>query len=236
MRIFNKILVSAFLMFVCISPMAFASTNVKGNNLVKNEISTNEIAEDINWKKEEVEEKDTGDLVFNIDLNEIDEKKDYSESLNSILPGSKGKIIINIKNSTKGYVINNLEFYEEKNKPENLFFQYNGNEYNSLNALNNDLKNDARIEKGKVRKIQINYVWKYETGKSRKQIANSDIIDTGDNGKVYIFKFRTRAEGTNYKKLPRTGSENNLKIYINLILIAGLISLDLITKESKENE
>ena len=191
---------------------------------------------------------DTDDLIFNIDLNENNVEDVYVKKVYGLSPGARGKIIVNIRNLTENYLIEGLNFFEEENKPTNLYFIYNNKKYNNLAEINMDLKNDSRIEAGKQSRIEIEYIWKFETGNTADEIADSDKIDVIDSGKTYNFKFRLQCEVIPSSmidkiikkksspfatgKLPRTGTELNK----NIIYILGLILFAVLILVRKENK
>ena len=104
---------------------------------------------------------------------------------NTIAPGTKGSfdIVLDATNADVGidYVIKLSNF---TNKPNNLYFKYDGNKINNLDRAveGTILLNDAR-----TKTITIDWEWDYETGTSADEIKTNDDVDTADAGKNCTF-------------------------------------------------
>ena len=98
---------------------------------------------------------------------------------NKIAPGTSGKfdIILDATGSDVG-VNYQVRFLNESEKPQNLIFVYDNNEYSTIQDLEQNLTGtiDAN-EENKTRTITIEWKWKYETGSTEEEINQNDIID-----------------------------------------------------------
>lgn len=118
---------------------------------------------------------------------------------NKIAPGTTGSfnIIVDATDSDVG-IDYNITFTEEENKPENLKFFYNGQEYNSIKDIEEDLSGtiDSNDEKGKSRTLNIKWEWLYETGNTEEEIKANDLIDTKDGTNIENYTFNVIVTGT----------------------------------------
>lgn len=117
---------------------------------------------------------------------------------NKIAPGTKGSfnIVIDASDSDVG-IQYKIEFENESNKPNNLKFKYNENEYNSITELENDLIGTINAnEENKIRTLTINWEWKYETGSNQEEISQNDIIDTNNGREISNYTFDVNVQGT----------------------------------------
>lgn len=118
---------------------------------------------------------------------------------NKIAPGTTGSFNIIVDATDSDVGINyNITFTEEKNKPENLKFFYNGQEYNSIKDIEEDLSGtiDANDENGKSRTLNIKWEWLYETGDTEEEIEANDLIDTKDGTNIENYTFDVIVTGT----------------------------------------
>ncbi len=117
---------------------------------------------------------------------------------NKIAPGTSGKFDIIIDATGSDVGINyQVDFRNEKNKPTNLKFSYNGTEYNSITQLTQVLSgtiNSNEQEKRKVFPIQWN--WKYQTGSTPEEITANDKVDTQDAKNISNYEFDIIVSGT----------------------------------------
>lgn len=113
-----------------------------------------------------------------------------SELINGkIAPGTRGSFSIDIDGTgTEVGIDYQVLFQNEENKPQNLVFNYNGTEYNSLTELHSILGNISANEQDKTREITIDWIWEYETG-SDEEIEANDEKDTLDGIQIgeYVF-------------------------------------------------
>ncbi len=118
---------------------------------------------------------------------------------NKIAPGTTGSfnIIVDATDSEVG-INYNITFTEEENKPSNLKFFYNEQEYSSIKDLEEDLSGtiDANDEKGKSRTLNIKWEWLYETGETEEEIKANDLIDTKDGTNIENYTFDVIVTGT----------------------------------------
>lgn len=111
-------------------------------------------------------------------LDTIDKKTLVKEK---IAPGTKGHFeIVLISNRDINYKI----IFENLNeKPQNLVFSIKGSdrEYNNLNELQQELI--GNLEKNKVKRIDVNWRWKYENNLA------DNLQDTKDGINLDMYKF-----------------------------------------------
>lgn len=157
-------------------------TQIRGNGIA--EVATWNFK--VNGQKEEVQEIKLASTYNN-------------ESLvnNKIAPGTNGSFNIIVDTTGSEVGINyNIKFTEESNKPHNLKFIYNENEYNSIKELEKDLSGTIlATDEEKTRTINIKWKWDYETGKSEEEIAQNDIIDTKDANNITNYTFQVLVTG-----------------------------------------
>lgn len=107
-----------------------------------------------------------------------------------IAPGSSGAIIIIFDGTGSEVDLDyNLKFYNEQNKPTNLYFTYRGEKYSSLSEIENitgSFKYNASVKQSR---IAILWNWGYETGSSKEEKNKNDIIDTEDASKITKYTF-----------------------------------------------
>ena len=111
-------------------------------------------------------------------MDTIDKKTLVKEK---IAPGTKGHFeIVLISNRDINYKI----IFENLNeKPQNLIFSIKGSdrEYNNLNELQQELI--GNLEKNKVKRIDVNWRWKYENNLA------DNLQDTKDGINLDMYKF-----------------------------------------------
>ena len=83
----------------------------------------------------------------------------------------------------------------EKNKPTNVKFKYNGTEYKSLSELNDIIKGDISVSKNQIRLIYIDWSWPYETG-TGTVMTNADKTDTQEGLNPLDYTFDIVVKGT----------------------------------------
>lgn len=114
-----------------------------------------------------------------------------------IAPGTEGQfsLLLDATESEVG-VHYEIEFNNEKNKPQNLEFIYNEQTYNSLTELSKQIiGNILANEENKVKEITIGWRWKYETGTEDK-IEENDEIDTQNGIDALNYTFNVIVTGT----------------------------------------
>ena len=116
---------------------------------------------------------------------------------NKIAPGTSGKfdIILDATGSDVG-VNYQVKFLNESEKPQNLIFVYDNNEYSTIQDLEQNLTGtiDAN-EENKKRTITIEWKWKYETGSTEEEINQNDIIDTETAKQIRNYTFDVNVIG-----------------------------------------
>lgn len=116
---------------------------------------------------------------------------------NKIAPGTSGKfdIILDATGSDVG-VNYQVKFLNESDKPQNLVFVYDNNEYSTIQDLEQNLTGtiDAN-EENKTRTITIEWKWKYETGSTEEEINQNDIIDTETAKQIRNYTFDVNVIG-----------------------------------------
>lgn len=117
---------------------------------------------------------------------------------NKIAPGTSGSFNIIVDASGSEVGINyNIEFTEEENKPQNLKFVYEGVEYDSIENLENNLSGTINAnDEEKVKTLNIQWKWDYETGKTDEEIKQNDIVDTKDAQSIENYTFNVIVTGT----------------------------------------
>jgi len=114
-----------------------------------------------------------------------------------IAPGTEGTfdIILNAKGSEVA-IDYNVEFMNEQNKPANLKFRYNDQEFNTLQDLAEVLTGRINAEESnKIKFLTITWFWAYETG-TNEEIADNDIADTNDGNNALDYTFDVIVTGT----------------------------------------
>lgn len=151
----------------------------------------------------------TADIAsWSFKVNEKDEKM-QTISLNStinnntlvnnkIAPGTEGNFQIKIDATGAEVGIDyKIIFENEKNKPTNLIFEYENKKYNSIVELQKDLIGTINAdEKEKIKTLNINWKWPYETGKNQNEINQNDVIDTNEAKNISNYTFDVIITGT----------------------------------------
>lgn len=111
-------------------------------------------------------------------------------------PGKYGGFGIQIDASDSDVDVEyTLSFANEKNKPDNLEFVFNGVTYNSINDIKytGTIKSDQKV---KSQYLSVMWRWAYETGQTKEEIANNDAIDTEYANSNTEYTFDIIATGT----------------------------------------
>lgn len=139
---------------------------------------------------------DGNKYVFDINYGNTNYKSvnlsSNSEDTKYIFPGSSGFFYIKIstKNGNKDMSYS-MQIKDEKNKPQFLKFEFDGNTYDSMEELSKHIK--GTMKKGTTKLLKINWFWNYEND-------NGDYIDTNngeilDNYKVFMRIIGNAKEG-----------------------------------------
>ncbi len=117
---------------------------------------------------------------------------------NKIAPGTSGSFNILVDATGSEVGINyNITFTEEENKPQNLKFEYNDTEYNSIKDLEDDLSGTINAnDEDKTRTLNVKWKWDYETGSDPEEISSNDLIDTEDAKRIQNYTFDVVVTGT----------------------------------------
>ena len=117
---------------------------------------------------------------------------------NKIAPGTSGSFNIIIDGTDSDVGIDyKIKFLNERGKPNNLKFKYQNTEFNSINELQENLSGRINAnDENKIRTLNIEWEWKYETGDNEQDIANNDKIDTEDAKDISQYTFNVIVSGT----------------------------------------
>lgn len=141
-------------------------------------------AEVAKWGFEIVKE---GEQIKTIDLASTVNKETLVNG--KIAPGTSGAIKIALDGLNSEVDLDyKIEFVNEKNKPNNLIFGYQGKGYSRLSDLviDGDIK---YYEENRKDEIMITWSWNYETGKTPEEIVANDRIDTADANTIEQYTF-----------------------------------------------
>lgn len=117
---------------------------------------------------------------------------------NKIAPGTSGTfdIVVDATGSDVG-VNYKVQFLNESQKPQNLKFIYEDEEYSTIQELQENLTGTINAnDEEKTRTITINWEWAYQTGSNQTEINNNDIIDTEDAKNISNYTFDVNVIGT----------------------------------------
>ena len=117
---------------------------------------------------------------------------------NKVAPGTSGSfnIVVDASGSEVGvdYVI---QFLNESEKPQNLIFTYDDQQYTTIQDLEKDLSGTINAnDENKIRTITINWEWQYETGENANEINQNDIVDTNNAKQLENYTFDIHVNGT----------------------------------------
>lgn len=149
---------------------------------------------------------DIASWKFKVNENEEKLQKIFLESTinnetvsnNKVAPGTEGSFQIKLDATGTEVGINyKISFENETQKPTNLMFIYQGNNYSSIKELEKTLTgtiNAKEVEKTKV--IEIGWKWPYETGETLEAILKNDEIDTKEAQNISTYSFDIIVSGT----------------------------------------
>lgn len=134
-------------------------------------------------------------------ITNINLAKTYkSETLaqNTIAPGTKGSFDIKIDTTGSEVGINyDVVFENEKSKPQNLQFTYDGHIVSSIKELEPFLTGTIEANSSeKVKIMTIEWNWPYETGNSANEKIMQDAEDTKDGQTLGKYQFDIVITGT----------------------------------------
>lgn len=150
-------------------------------------------AEVANWS---FKVNDNEEQIQTISLNSTINNQTLAN--NKIAPGTQGSFQIKLDASDSEVGINYaIKFENETNKPTNLKFEYQDKIYNSITELQQVLNGTINAdEENKIKEININWKWPYETGTTEQEIATNDKIDTQNAKQIRTYKFDVIVTGT----------------------------------------
>lgn len=164
------------------------NTSIKGEGMVQ--IATWSFK--INGKKEQVQSIDLASTINNKTI--LDSR---------IAPGTSGSfdIIIDATETQVG-IKYNIKSIEETTKPHNLKFIYEDKEYDSLQKLQEKLSGTINAnDENKVRTLEIQWKWNYQTGSTKEEINRNDLLDTQDAQNIQSYKFTICVSGEQIEKI-----------------------------------
>ena len=184
-KVLIVLVILAVILLAFIGGQAYAKyvSQVRGNGVA--EVATWSFK--VNGQNEQVEEINLASTCDNETL--VD---------NKIAPGTSGSfnIIVDATGSEVG-INYNIVFTEEENKPQNLKFEYNDTEYNSIKDLEDDLSGTINAnDENKTRTLNVKWKWDYETGSDPEEISSNDLIDTEDAKRIPNYTFDVVITGT----------------------------------------
>lgn len=114
-----------------------------------------------------------------------------------IAPGTSGSFNIMVDGTGSDVGIRyNISFSNESNKPNNLKFEYENVEYDSIQELQDNLSGVINAnDENKTRTLTIKWKWNYETGNNETEIANHDVMDTKDAQDIENYTFHVSVTG-----------------------------------------
>lgn len=120
---------------------------------------------------------------------------------NTIAPGTSGSFDIKIDTTGSEVGINyDVKFENEKSKPQNLKFTYDGHTVSTIKELEQFLTGtiDANSNE-KIKIMTIGWNWPYETGTTLQEKNLQDIEDTNDGKLLEQYSFDIIVTGTQEK-------------------------------------
>lgn len=112
-----------------------------------------------------------------------------------IAPGTSGEFTITLDATGSEVGVDYiLGFLNEQNKPTNIIFTYNGNNYKSLSEIG-DIKGTIGITGERTKTIKIAWIWSYQTGTTDEAKVANDEIDTKDGTTLLDYTFDIIARG-----------------------------------------
>lgn len=134
--------------------------------------------------------------ITNLNLAQTYKQETLKE--NTIAPGTAGTFDVQVDATGSEVGINyKVVFQNEKSKPHNLTFTYNGNTVNSIKELEQFLTGTINANSNeKVKTMTIEWNWPYETGKTPDDEKQQDKEDTEDGKLLEEYSFDIIITGT----------------------------------------
>ena len=117
---------------------------------------------------------------------------------NKVAPGTSGNfnIVVDATGSEVG-VDYTVQFLNESEKPQNLIYIYDDQQYTTIQDLQKDLSGTINAnDENKTRTITVYWEWQYQTGEDENEINQNDIIDTNNAKQLENYTFDIYVTGT----------------------------------------
>lgn len=136
------------------------------------------------------------DIVQNVNL--LSTYNNETLVNNKVAPGTSGSfnIVVDATGSEVG-IDYTIQFLNESEKPQNLVFTYDNQQYTTIQDLEKDLSGTINVnDENKARTITIDWEWQYETGVNENEINQNDKIDTDNAKQLENYTFDIYVTGT----------------------------------------
>ena len=142
-------------------------------------------------------EKDENEDVKTIRLADTSNKETLLNG--KIAPGTSGQFYLKIHAVGSEVAVDyKVTFGNEKNKPDNIIFKYDGKTYSSLSEID-AIQGTMGLTDYKSQLIKVEWEWPYETGSAVNGIASGDKVDTQNGQDNLDYTFDVIATGTQSK-------------------------------------
>lgn len=142
-------------------------------------------------------EKDENEDVKTIRLADTSNKETLFNG--KIAPGTSGQFYLKINAVGSEVAVDyKVTFGNEKNKPDNIIFKYDGKTYSSLSEID-AIQGTMGLTDYKSQLIKVEWEWPYETGSAVNGIASGDKVDTQNGQDNLDYTFDVIATGTQSK-------------------------------------
>lgn len=142
-------------------------------------------------------EKDENEDVKTIRLADTSNKETLLNG--KIAPGTSGQFYLKINAVGSEVAVDyKVTFGNEKNKPDNIIFKYDGKTYSSLSEID-AIQGIMGLTDYKSQLIKVEWEWPYETGSAVNGIASGDKVDTQNGQDNLDYTFDVIATGTQSK-------------------------------------
>lgn len=142
-------------------------------------------------------EKDENEDVKTIRLADTSNKETLLNG--KIAPGTSGQFYLKINAVGSEVAVDyKITFENEKNKPDNIIFKYDGKTYSSLSEID-AIQGTMGLTDYKSQLIKVEWEWPYETGSAVNGIASGDKVDTQNGQDNLDYTFDVIATGTQSK-------------------------------------
>ena len=142
-------------------------------------------------------EKDENEDVKTIRLADTSNKETLLNG--KIAPGTLGQFYLKINAVGSEVAVDyKVTFGNEKNKPDNIIFKYDGKTYSSLSEID-AIQGTMGLTDYKSQLIKVEWDWPYETGSAVNGIASGDKVDTQNGQDNLDYTFDVIATGTQSK-------------------------------------